>query len=256
VEIREKPAESRQLQAAERISAKPGSRLGTLALIIMVIVFTGIIVGCFTLWPKQDNKKRVSTSSIGMEFVQIPAGEFMMGSPLSEKGRKSDEGPLHKVKITKSFYLQTTEVTQAQWVAIMGNNPSYYTGDDNRPVDCVSWEDVKEFLKKLSEKKGKKYRLPTEAEWEYACRAGSTAKYCFSDSEGELVEYAWYVKNCGGETHLVGCKEPNKLGLYDMHGNVQEFCQDFYAEDYYGRSLTNDPEGPSNGKYRVARGGH
>jgi formylglycine-generating enzyme required for sulfatase activity len=256
VERKEKPEESRPIQDTERMPVKPGSRLGALALIIIVIVFTGVIVGCFTLWSKRDAKKRVSTSSIGMEFVRIPAGEFMMGSPLSENNRESDERPLHKVKITKSFYLQTTEVTQAQWVAIMGNNPSYYTGDDNRPVDCVSWEDVREFLRKLSENKGVKYRLPTEAEWEYACGAGSTAKYCFGDSEDKLVEYAWYAKNCGGQTHPVGCKEPGKWGLYDMHGNVQEWCRDFYAEDYYGKGPTNDPEGPSNGKYRVARGGH
>jgi formylglycine-generating enzyme required for sulfatase activity len=194
------------------------------------------------------------TNSIGMKFVLIPAGEFTMGSPENEQNRFRDEGPQHKVKITKPFYMQTTEVTQAQWKAVMGSNPSYFKGDD-LPVEQVSWDDAQEFIKKLSTKEGVKYRLPTEAEWEYAYRAGSTTKYCFGDDESKLGEYAWYGENSDSKTHPVGSKKPNAWGLYDMHGNVWEWCQDQYDGDYYRNSPAEDPQGPANGEDRVLRGG-
>jgi formylglycine-generating enzyme required for sulfatase activity len=194
------------------------------------------------------------TNSIGMKFVLIQAGEFQMGSPDNEKDRQSDEGPQHKVKITKPFYMQTTEVTQAQWKAVMGNNPSNFKGDD-LPVERVCWEDAQEFIKKLSTKEGLKYRLPTEAEWEYSCRAGSTTRFCFGDDESKLGDYAWYDKNSGNKTHPVGTKKPNAWGLYDMHGNVWEWCQDWYDENYYKNSPAEDPQGPANGEFRVLRGG-
>jgi formylglycine-generating enzyme required for sulfatase activity len=193
------------------------------------------------------------TNSIGMKFVLIPAGEFTMGSPENEVGRNSDETQ-HNVKITKSFYIQTTEVTQAQWKAVMGNNPSYFKGDD-LPKEQVSWDDAQEFLKKLSAKEGVTYRLPTEAEWEYACRAGSTTRFCFGDDDSKLVEYAWYSANSDSKTHPVGGKKPNAWGLYDMHGNVWEWCQDWYDENYYKNSPAEDPQGPANGEFRVLRGG-
>ena len=127
-----------------------------------------------------------------MEFVLIPAGEFMMGSPSNEKGRYDDEGPVHKVTIKNSFYMGKYPVTQKQWKKVMGNNPSNFKGED-RPVENVSWEDVHEFVKKLNEKEGTdKYRLPSEAEWEYACRAGTQTRYSFGDDESKLNEYAWY----------------------------------------------------------------
>jgi formylglycine-generating enzyme required for sulfatase activity/predicted Ser/Thr protein kinase len=210
----------------------------------------------------EDRKKREAkarrpgksfTNSVGMKFVLISSGEFMMGSPASEKNRGSDETQ-HGVKITKPFYMQTTEVTQAQWKAVMGNNPSHFKGD-NLPVEQISWDDVQEFLKKLSVKEGVTYCLPTEAQWEYACRAGTTGRFCFVDDDSKLGEYAWYVLNSVKKPHPVGMKKPNAWGLYDMHGNVWEWCQDWYDKDYYGKSLTGDPQGPSSGTRRVLRGG-
>jgi formylglycine-generating enzyme required for sulfatase activity len=194
------------------------------------------------------------TNSIGMEFILIWAGEFTMGSPENEKDHGSNEGPQHKVKITKPFYMQTTEVTQSQWKAVTGNNPSYFKGDD-LPVEQVSWDDAQEFLKKLSAKENVKYRLPTEAEWEYGCRAGSTTRFCFGDDESKLGEYAWFRANSDSKTHPVGGKKPNAWGLYDMHGNVWEWCQDWFDADYYKKSPAEDPQGPATGENRVLRGG-
>ncbi len=194
------------------------------------------------------------TKRIGMKFVLIQPGTFMMGSPPDEAGRDDDEMQ-RQVTITKSFYLQTTEVTQGQWERVMGKNPSYEKDcGDGCPVEAVSWNDVQGFLKKLNQKEGtNKYRLPTEAEWEYACRAGSTTAFCFGDVVRELGEYAWYDGNSEGRTHPVGQKKPNAWGLYDMHGNVWEWCQDWYG-DYPSGDVT-DPKGPPSGKYRVWRGG-
>jgi len=191
-------------------------------------------------------------NDLGMRFMLIPAGSFMMGSPSSERERDSDERQ-HKVKLTKGFYMQTTEVTQGQWKAVMGNNPSKFNGDD-RPVEKVSWNDVQAFMRKLNNKEGtEKYRLLTEAEWEYACRAGSTTRFCFGDSDGQLGKYAWYSGNSSSKTHPVGQKKPNAWGLYDMHGNVWEWCQDWYGD--YPSGHVTDPKGPSSGSYRVGRGG-
>lgn len=192
-------------------------------------------------------------NSIGMDFVKIPAGEFMMGSPYDEKHREKDEGPVHKVTIEEPFYLGKFEVTQEQWQKVMGNNPSSFKGE-NLPVEDVSWNDAQEFVKKLNEKEGTdKYRLPSEAEWEYACRAGSTAKYSFGNDELKLGEYAWYLNNSEGETHPVGQKNPNLWGLYDMCGNVWEWVQDTYHSDY--SSAPSDGSAWVSGGYsHVARG--
>jgi formylglycine-generating enzyme required for sulfatase activity len=194
------------------------------------------------------------TNSIGMKLVLIPAGEFIMGSPKTEKDHLNNESPQHKVKITKAFFMGTTEVTQAQWKAVMGNNPSDFHGDD-LPVEKVSWDDCQEFLKILSAKEGKTYRLPTEAEWEYACRAGSTTRFNVGDDGNTFDGVVWHLQNSDFRTHPVGQKKPNAWGLYDMHGNVWELCQDWYEEDYYKRSPTNDPAGPETGDGRVSRGG-
>ncbi len=192
-------------------------------------------------------------NSIGMEFCLIPAGSFMMGSP--DGVGFSNEHPQHRVTITRPFYMGKYLVTQAQYQAVMGKNPSYFKGAD-RPVEQVSWHDAWEFCHRLNRmEKTVAYMLPTEAQWEYACRAGSQGKWCFGDDESRLGDYAWYDDNSGDETHPVGQKLLNAFGLYDMHGNVWEWCADWYGEDYYSRSPELDPQGPDNGGLRVLRGG-
>jgi formylglycine-generating enzyme required for sulfatase activity len=189
-------------------------------------------------------------NSIGVEFVLIRAGEFQMGAPDGDK----DEQPVHTVRISKPFYLGKYEVTQAQWQAVMGGNPSRFTGDPARPVENVSWEDVQEFMRRLNTKEsGVTYRLPTEAEWEYAARAGTTTAYGFGNDKGQLSQYAWYGDTSGSQTHPVGKLKPNAWGLYDMHGNVWEWVQDWYGP--YTADTAVDPAGPSSGSFRVDRGG-
>jgi len=187
---------------------------------------------------------------VKMEFVKIKAGKFTMGD--------ENNGPAHEVTLTKDFWMQTTETTQGQWEAVMGKNPSHFKGAD-LPVETVSWEDCQEFLKKLNEKakdqlKGKAAKLPTEAEWEYACRAGEKGKWCFGDDGKKLGEYAWYWDNADQKTHPVGKKKANAWGLYDMHGNVWEWCEDWYGEKYPSEAVT-DPTGPAKGEARRLRGG-
>ena len=210
------------------------------------------------LWkPLTPQMPKVITNSIGMQLVLIQPGEFMMGSPNSDSSAESDEKPQHEVRITKPFYLDKYQVTQEQWQAVMGGNPSMFEGPKN-PVEQVSWHECQVFLDKLNEKyggAGGEFRLPTEAQWEYACRAGSKTRFSFGDDEERLVEYAWYESNSGGTTHPVGKKEPNAWGLYDMHGNVWEWCADWYDPGYYARSSADDPTGSEGGSGRVHRGG-
>ena len=167
-------------------------------------------------------ENETSINTIDMEFVLIQPGEFDMGSPVNETGRGNDEGPVHHVTISEAFYLGKYEVTQKQWHEVMGYSPSHFKGDD-LPAENVSWDDVQEFIKKLNKKENThKYRLPSEAEWEYAARAGTTTRYSFGDDDSKLGEYAWYNENSGGKTHPVGNKGANPWGLYDVHGNVWE----------------------------------
>ena len=202
------------------------------------------------------------TNSIGMTFNSIPAGTFMMGSPADETGREDNEHQ-HKVTISKAFYMQTTEVTQGQWKAVMGTEPwkgeDYVKEGPNYAASHVSWDDAVAYCEKLSVKESKTYRLPTEAEWEYACRAGTQTAWSFGDDENVLSDYAWYDKNAwdidGKYAHQVELKKPNAFGLYDMHGNVFEWCHDYYEEDYYKQSPADDPQGPASGSFRVLRGG-
>ena len=193
-------------------------------------------------------------NSLGMTFVLVPTGEFRMGSTDGE----DDEQPVHTVRISQPFYLGVHTVTQGQWEAVMGNNPSHFTGDPNRPVEQVSWVDAQVFIGRLNAREGHaRYRLPTEAEWEYAARAGSTTAYCFGDDNSwfrrRLGEYAWYSAHAGSQTHPVGTRQPNAWGLYDMHGNVWEWVQDWYGT--YTAEPATDPQGPASGSDRVFRGG-
>jgi len=187
-----------------------------------------------------------------LEMVFIKGGCFQMGDTFGDGAQ--DEKAVHKVCID-NFYLGRYEVTQRQWVEVMGNNPSIVICDDC-PVERVSWYDAQEFLKRLNQKTGGNYRLPAEAEWEYAARSGGKEeKYAGTSNEGELEEYAWYYDNSGNKTHPAGQKKPNGLGLYDMTGNVWEWVADWYDENYYSRSPEGNPKGPDSGIGRVLRGG-
>jgi formylglycine-generating enzyme required for sulfatase activity len=192
-----------------------------------------------------------TTNSLGMAFSYIPAGTFVMGSPADESGRSEDETQ-HKVVLTKGFLMAATPVTQAQWEAVTGKHPSYFQGD-NLPVEQVTYDEAVEFCRKLGIKEGKRYRLPTEAEWEYACRAGSTTSYDTGSDGSALGEAGWYDVNSGGQTHPVGQKKPNAWGLFDMHGNVWQWCSDWYGP-YPDAELT-DPRGAQTVRDRVLRGG-
>ena len=185
-------------------------------------------------------------NKVTMKLVLIPAGKFLMGSPETEKGRSKDEAQ-HEVTISKPFHLGVTEVTQEQYETVMGNNPSAFKGKTN-PVENVSWNDAVEFCKKVSAKTGKTVRLPTEAEWEYACRAGTAGQHA-----GKSDGMGWLEGNSGKSTHSVGQKQANAWGLYDMHGNVWEWCEDGYGE--YPAGAANDPKGLPTGTDRVLRGG-
>ena len=180
-----------------------------------------------------------------IDHVVQSSGEFI-------RRRVEREMPQHRVQISQPFYLGKYEVTQAQWQEVMGNNPSYFRGDPNRPVENVSWNGVQRFMEKLNEREGgATYRLPTEAEWEYACRAGTEGTRYHTDVDA----IAWYGGNSKGETHAVGQQLPNAWGLYDMLGNICELVQDWYAQEYYQRSPACDPQGPDEGASRVFRGG-
>lgn len=185
-----------------------------------------------------------------MDFVRIPPGNFMMGCSAGDSECYPEEKPAHRVVITRGFEIGRCQVTQAEYEAVMGFNYSYFTGP-NLPVEGVSWEDVKKFCDLLNGKKdGYRYRLPTEAEWEYAARAGDT-----SPRYAPLDLVAWYRDNAEGKTHPVGEKRPNAFGLHDTLGNVWEWVHDWYGLEYYSQSPGSDPQGPAIGEFRVARGG-
>lgn len=197
-----------------------------------------------------------------LEMVLIQPGSFMMGSSMEEQGRLDTEWPLHEVTITKPFYLGKYEVTQAQWESVMGNNPSFFRGRPNNPVEKVRWRTCQKFIKKLNSLGQGTFRLPTEAEWEYACRAGTTTRFSFGDSLENADKFMWWeVNNDPKGTKEAGLKLPNPWGLYDMHGNVQEWCEDrWQLPNERGPQI--DPKGPSSGSSffflwtnRVFRGG-
>lgn len=208
-------------------------------------------------WPSPvlaQHLKAIS-NSIGMKLVLIHAGSFTMGAPVGELGREDNE-TAHEVTISKSYFLGVFEVTQDEYEKVMGSNPSEFKGAKN-PVEKLRWDDAVAFCKTLSERMEEKaaerlYRLPTEAEWEYACRASSGAAYCFGDTT--VGEYAWFGEHPKSQTHPVGENKANRWGLFDMHGNVGEWCQDWYEP--YPSGAATDPKGPIRGSDRVYRGGY
>ena len=199
-----------------------------------------------------DNISIPVKDGISIEMVRVEAGTFTMGATPEMKNPYDDEKPTHQVTLTNDYYIGKYEVTQALWQAVMGNNPSKFKGD-NLPVEKVSWDDCQEFVSKLNSITGKTFRLPTEAEWEYAARGGNKSRgYQYSGSSN-LSDVAWYEDNSGNKTHAVGSKQANELGIYDMTGNVWEWCQDWYGK--YSLSSQTNPTGTNNGSYRVSRGG-
>ena len=216
-----------------------------------------------------DSHAETIAPTIGMKLKLIPAGEFQMGSTEAD-----DEKPRHLVTITRPFYLGVYPVTQRDYMQVAKENPSHFSGNDRLPVESVSWFDAVAFCNALSQKEGLPpfykingetvqvpdwngpgYRLPTEAEWEYACRAGTTTRFSSGDDENALGLYAWYRANSGCETHPVGEKKPNAFGLHDMHGNVWEWCWDGYDACFYAQSPADDPQGPEAAAVRMIRGG-
>lgn len=259
-------------KTVDRFFLNAKGTLQQVPLVVLIGVFCGVGVLVYTkakenkpaeIIPVDLQSIKAMTNSVEMKLVWIEPGEFQMGL-------KDYEEPVHLVKLTKGFWMGQFEVTQDQYQGVMGTNPSEYKGG-NRPVEQVSWNDAMEFCRKLGFKEGKTYRLPTEAEWEYACRAGTTTIFSFGDSVGRLWQYGNYCDASNtseyrssvrdkkhndkyGNTSPVGSFAPNPWGLYDMHGNVWEWCSDWYERGYRSEAVT-DPTGPKNGKTRVLRGG-
>jgi formylglycine-generating enzyme required for sulfatase activity len=204
------------------------------------------------------------TNLVGIKMVLVPPGSFIMGAPETEPGQEAGESPVHMVTITRPFFISACPITQGQFKWVMGHNPSHFSikngGSEDHPVETVSWHDARAFCDWLSAldtelMEGQHYRVPTEAEWEYACRAGTQGAYSFGNDISALLSFGWYRDNAGGVTQATGQLRPNPWGLYDMHGNVRQWCLDFYKRKYYADSATADPKGPRSGRYRVVRGG-
>ncbi|MFM9964204.1 MAG: bifunctional serine/threonine-protein kinase/formylglycine-generating enzyme family protein [Planctomycetaceae bacterium] len=276
-------------QDMQRLMASLASVPSTAPQLLQAPFNAGQIADARSQWSDHLGCWQEQTNSIGVSFAFIPPGEFDMGS-----NAFSDAQPIHRVKLTKPLWLATTPVTQQQYQAVMGTNPSHFAGNPQNPVEKVSWFDAVEFCNKLSEREGLSpyyriekasevktsgfwifkttetietwinvipsvgngYRLPTEAEWEYACRAGSTGQWCFGDEEGELQNYAWTAANSESKTQPVARKRANHFGLFDMHGNVWEWCWDWFDSNYYATSVSaENPLGPAAGSFRSYRGG-
>jgi formylglycine-generating enzyme required for sulfatase activity len=205
-------------------------------------------------WPAKTTPRAGEERTFAnMQFVWAPPGRFMMGSPVDEPGRRKNE-QRHVVTLRRGFWIGKYEVTQAQWKAVMKTNPSYFNkGDDSAPVDSVTLNECHEFVAALNAKVGNVFRLPTESEWEYACRAGSRGAYAFGDDASQLAAYAWFKDNSEHRPHPVGQKMPNPWGLYDTYGNVLEWCEDWY--DFYPDYRVTDPTGPAEGTIHILRGG-
>ena len=196
-----------------------------------------------------ETVKEYNVNGVSFKMIKVESGTFRMGSTTGD----SDEEPVHSVTLSKDYYIGETEVTQELWTTVMGSNPSYLTSDSQLPVERVSWNDCQTFITKLNSLTGGNFRLPTEAEWEYAARGGNkSAEYTYSGSN-TIEDVAWYSVNSGDKTHTVKTKSPNELGIYDMSGNVSELCSDWYGN--YSSAAASDPTGASSGPYRVIRGG-
>ena len=252
--LKNKPAE-RKSELQKPSVPKRVAWFGIIIALIVVVAVVAILSFKDKPTKFEPNVPHTFTNGIGMEFVLIPAGSFTMGS--SPGTGRSRERPSRIVNISNSFYLQTTEVTQRQWKKVMGNNPSKFKGCDDCPVEEVSWNDTQDFINKLNEiEAGEAYRLPTEAEWEYAVRAGTQSLFSFGYDEEKLTEYGWFDSNSKHRTHPAGTKKPNPWGLYDMHGNLWEWVEDDWHADYEGapvdgRAWVDEPRG----NRRVVRGG-
>lgn len=213
------------------------------------------------LWAEYLNVNVDETNSLGMRLTLIPPGKFIMGSPDGERARQPHEGPMHEVAITQAFFMGTCEVTVHQYGEYLKDTgqklaePLINAPTGDYPMAQVNWFEAVAFCRWLSQKEGKSYALPTEAQWEYACRAGSQALFSFGDDDRQLADYSWYTINANSRTHPVGQKQPNSWGLRDMYGNVWEWVQDWYQADYYRESPSQDPPGPRTGTNRVLRGG-
>jgi len=273
LEAQRQREEAARRAAAPTVPTPPPRRARNLFIAAAVAATLSVIAGAIYLAPKMMREQPTSTprsatspplpdlgsaitenlNGVKLEMIHVPGGSFIRGSPESEMGRNKNEGPQHEVTVP-SFYIGKYEVTQAQWKAVMGSNPSNFKGDD-LPVESVSWNDAKAFCDKLGRMTGKTYRLPSEAEWEYACRARTVGAYA-----GDLNAMAWYDNNSSGSTHPVGQKQPNAFGLYDMHGNVWEWCEDVWHDSYGGQHSNPPTDGSAwtvGGEQdkRVLRGG-
>ncbi len=225
----------------------------------ILVCLTGTLIGCSSESPpppkdvpKQAAKDGWKDPYTGIEFVYVQGGTFQMGDFVGDGS--FDERPVHEVTVS-DYYIAKHEVTQAQWEKLMGDNPSEFDGANN-PVDSVSWNEIQAFIKALNGKSGQRYRLPTEAEWEYAARSGGKReKWAGTNDENQVGEYAWYLDNSDQQSHPVGTKKPNGLGIHDMSGSLWEWVHDWY--DLYPSTAQTDPKGPDQGKwgYRTYRGG-
>lgn len=199
-----------------------------------------------------SHEREFNVNGVKFKMIKVEAGTFTMGATSEMEDPWSWMKPTQQVTLTNDYYIGKTEVTQALWKAVMGNNPSSFKGD-NLPVETVSWNDCQKFISKLNSMTGQNFRLPTEAEWEFAARGGNNTKHYPYSGSNNIDDVAWYDGNSGDKTHTVATKQPNELGIYDMSGNVCEWCSDCYSE--YSRSSQTNPTGPNSGSDRVLRGG-